>query len=291
VADAAGISPEDGNELGELLARMRRSRNVSGAKLGKIVGISQPTVSRLENGIGLPDPHVVAQIASALGAGDAETRHLVDLAEQAHNRMTDWRPVALLSMGQRNVAQWEANADELRFFEPSVIPGLLQTTEYARAVLSSFQELLAPGSPGRREAAVSEAVSARVQRQEVLADQRKRFYFLIGEGVLRHLICPPEMMAAQISRLREVAKQDNVSVDIIPTDSRWEMVPLHGFTLFDATSVSIDLYNTGLTSRGKADAAVYRRVFDTLARHAVPEFESFLDRHLDHYLQLSRTRA
>ncbi|GAA1036362.1 helix-turn-helix transcriptional regulator [Virgisporangium ochraceum] len=275
--------------VGRILATMRRSRKLSGAELAKRVGMSQPKISRLENGVGFPDPEDVGRIARELGAEDDEIRRLVELAERAHNRMTDWRPFPTpLASKQRGVAHWESDAATLRQFEPAVICGLLQTSGYARAVLSTFQELILLDAEPAAGPSVAEAVSARMRRQEVLADEGKSFRFILSETALGNRICPSDEMPSQIHRLRQVARQDNVSLAIIPADALWRVPPMHGFQLFDEKTVTVDLFNTGLESHGRADARMYRQVFDWLADQAVHDIDPILDRYLDRYVDLLR---
>jgi len=285
---SAGASPGPDESVGATLARMRRERKLTGAQLGKLVGMSQPKISRLENGIGFPDPADVAQVARALGASESHAQRLSELAEQSHNRMTDWRPLPNeLAQRQREVSEWELAARTFRVFQPAVVVGLLQTSGYARAVLSSFQDLISPGSDGAGRA-VSEAVSQRLHRQEVLSDPARSFRFVMTETVLSNRLCPPEDMLAQIRRLREVARQENVSIGIVPAETSWPTPPFHGFLLLDDHTVSIDLFNTGITSRGKADVRVYQQVFDGFEARAVTEIDPILDKHQEIYLDLAR---
>jgi len=278
--------PEE--SVGVALARLRKQRKLTGAQLGRLVGMSQPKISRLENGVGFPDPADVGRVARALGADESDALRLVELAEQSHNRMTDWRPLPTeLAQRQRGIGEWEAEARAFRVFQPAVVVGLLQTSEYARAILGSFQGLISPGfdDAGR---SVSEAVSARMRRQEILSDPARSFRFVMTESVLGNRLCPPEDMPAQIHRLREVGRQENVSIGIVPAEAAWSTPPFHGFLLLDDDIVSVDLFNTGLTSRGKADIRVYQQVFDDFEAAAVTEIDPILDKYQEIYLDLAR---
>lgn len=284
--DSSASSGADGS-VGRILGELRRARKLTGAQLAKRVGMSQPKISRLENGIGFPDPEDVGRIARELGAGDGEVQRLVELAERAHNRMTDWRPFpTALASKQRNVARSEVNSQVIRYFEQAIIPGLLQTSGYARAVLSTFQELILLDTAAAAGVSVAEAVSVRMQRQEVLADDSKTFEFILSEATLSNRICPPDEMLAQIRRLRQVAQQGNVSLAIIPADAPWRVPPMNSFQLFDEDTVTIDLFNTGLESHGKADARMYRQVFDWLTEHAEHDIDPVLDRYIRLYVDL-----
>jgi transcriptional regulator with XRE-family HTH domain len=288
-ADNAPVTAYEG-AVGAVLAALRRDAGLSGTALGRRVGMSQAKISRIETGAGLPEPADVERIARALGAGDELIGRLVGQAiEQSQDRMTDWRlgPVALAGR-QQDVEQLEHATTVYRIFQPAVIIGLLQTSEYARAVLTTVRDFMANNGVGSPAAAVPEAVSARVRRQEILADPGKRFHFVMAESVLMNRLCPPEEMPAQIQRIRAVARQENVSLAMIPADQRWSFLPLHGFELLDDRDVHVDLVNTGLTSHGRSDLRLYRQVFDTLERQATTDIDAMLDRYLELYLDLSR---
>jgi transcriptional regulator with XRE-family HTH domain len=276
-----GIPASPDEPVGQVLARMRKAKRLTGGQLAAIVGMSQPKISRIERGQGLPDPEDIGSIARALGADEPLARELMDRAESSHDRMTDWRPTPIgLAGRQKSVAQWEAASKVVRVFEPALVVGLLQTSGYARSVLVAFQRLAGSGAAPMSETAVLAAVSARVQRQEILADAGKTFRFVMTETVLRNHLCPPAEMLAQIAHLRAVsARYSNVSIEIIPDLRPWVVAPQHGFTMFDDRAVIVDLYNTGLTSRGRTDAHIYRQVFDLFEEMAVADIDPLLDKY------------
>jgi transcriptional regulator with XRE-family HTH domain len=286
MARTQGALFDSDDSLGATLARLRRARNLTGRQLGELVEMSQPKISRLENGVGLPDPADVERVARALDASEAVVRHLVDLAEHAQNRMTDWRAFTVSLAGrQRSVGDMESEAMTLRVFQPFIVPGLLQTSDYARAVLGRFQQMITPTSQAAGSGAVAEAVSLRMARQEIIADQRRTFHFVMLEAILESYVCAPEYMPAQIQRLREVANQDNVTIELIPNGVDPGTPPINGFVLVDDSLVTIDLLNTSLSSMGRADIVDYRRAFDEYANAATTEFEALLGPHLDRYMR------
>jgi hypothetical protein len=188
------------------------------------------------------------------------------------------------------MGQMEAKTREFRVFQPAVIIGLLQTSEYMRVLLQRIHRELVPATTDEPSGVVSEAVSARVRRHEVLTDQRKHFHFLMSESVLSNRVCRPIDMLAQIERVREVATQENVTVRIIPADVQWPIPPYHGFELLDDTVVTVDLFNTTLMSRDRMDIVLYQQVFDDLVELGTTEIDPILDRYLEIYLELSRPR-
>lgn len=280
-------APSDSDEpVGAALARMRRASRITGAQLAGMVGMSQPKISRLERGRGLPDPEDVAAIARALGADERQTRALMERAERSPGKVNDWRPTSESLAGrQERMTDWESTAEVVRDFQPALLTGLLQTSGYARAALSSFQRLTELGTDELAAAAVLSAVSARIRRQEVLASPSKSFHFVMMESVLRNQICPPVEMLAQIAHLRTVADQYTaVAMAVIPDGTVVKIAPLHGFVLFDDELVVMDAYTTGLTSQNRADLKAYRQVFDEFSELAVSDIEPILDKHEQFYL-------
>jgi hypothetical protein len=180
----------------------------------------------------------------------------------------------------------EQSARVFRIFQPTVVVGLLQTSEYARAVLTRARNFMVENALPAASA-VPQAVAARLHRQEILADPGRRFHLVMAETVLVNRICPPEDMPAQIKRIREVAAQENVTVGIVTAETPWEFTPMHGFALFDDV-VEVDLMHTGLITRGSADLGMYRQVFDTFERQATTDIDPILDRYMELYLDLAR---
>ena len=181
----------------------------------------------------------------------------------------------------------------IRAFQPCLVPGLLQTAEYARAVLSRLARLLA-GPVGEAElaaAAVGAAVSARIRRQEVLDNRMKKFVIVMSENVLSNRFCTPAEFAAQLDRIRAGAALENVTVRILPRDAELSCPPLHGFQIFDDGGVTIDAINTSLSSRSTADLRVYRAAFEQLYAAATPEIGPILDRYSRAYAGLALAAA
>ncbi|GAA2635236.1 helix-turn-helix domain-containing protein [Paractinoplanes durhamensis] len=282
---SGSLGPADDEPIGVTLRRLRKARRMSERALASAVGLSQSTVSRIERGIGSPDLDDIRKIARAIGADDQQTRSLIGQAQRSHDRMTDWRPTSdSLAGRQESVADWEARAQTILDFQPTVLPGLLQISPYAKAVLRLFQPLARLPVEALTETAVLAAVSARVQRQLVMADRAKSFSFVITESVLKNAPCPPAEMLAQIHHLREIsAEYENVSLIVIPDGRPMTIPPLHGFTLFDQEMVVIDIYNTGLLSRGRRDIEIYHQIFEMNHDSAEP-IAPYLDRYQALYI-------
>lgn len=286
-------SLEDGASIpiGVALARLRRKRGLTGKALGALVNMSQARISKIETGSTAPSPADVKRLATALEAAPDVIRQLTERAEVAQNHMTDWRVGQNgLVAAQQDIARFEATARVSRIFQSSMLSGLLQTAEYARAVFTSVHRQRAELGE-RALGTVPEAVSARIRRQEVLADASKQFVFVMLETVLEHLICSPIEMPAQIQRIRDVSRQENVVVGIVPVTTQLLAPPLHQFYMFDEKLVLVDVYNTFLTTRGRIDIATYRNTFEILREQAIIDIEPILDKHLRFYLKLAAQEA
>lgn len=278
-------SPDSTEPVGVVLARWRRRRKLTGQALADQVGMSQAKISRLETGSVSAEPGDVRLLAEALDIPAAEVRRLVDLAEHVGNQLTDWTPAGPgTAVSQDEIGRMESSTRELRVFQPAVIPGLLQTSEYARGILAAINSTVDDGPLSA--VAVSKAVSARMQRNQVLDFPDHEFHFLIIEQVLRNRVCKPADMIAQIDRMREVATFPNVHLRIVTDDTDLPVAPFHGFVTGDERWVSIDLFNTNLTSKGRKTVRTYRRVFESLERVAQADVGDLLDRYQDRYVRM-----
>jgi transcriptional regulator with XRE-family HTH domain len=277
--------------VGQALAQLRRDKGMTGQQLGRLAGVSQAKISRIETGAATPARGDVERIARALGAGPDVVQRLVDQVEGNHNRMTDWRLTASggrVTKAQKEIAAIEDSTTVFRLFNPTVFSGLLQTAEYARTVFDAVVQAGREGDGAQSAKAVPVAVSARVQRQENLADPGKKFHFVLTEAVLQHLVCHPTDMIAQIHRVQRIAAQGNVSIGLIPATSQLVYLPPHSFAIYDNRVVLVDLINTFVVSRGRSDIQLYQKVFDALEKRVTEDIDPILNRYLDRYLDLAR---
>jgi hypothetical protein len=163
---------------------------------------------------------------------------------------------------QQDYIELEADTARLRVFEPILVPGLLQTAEYARYLLADVQTLY--GTPND----VAEGVSTRMQRQQVLYDQSKRFEFLVLESALRLRVCPVGVLRGQLGHLLALSTLSNVELGVVPADSRLATAPMHGFWIFDDELVLVETIAAELMLREPEEIALYGSVFDALREAA-----------------------
>jgi transcriptional regulator with XRE-family HTH domain len=289
-------SPPPDLPFGGLLLWLRRQAGLTGQQLADRVGagMSQAKISRLETGAATVDPRDVSRLARALGLGPAASDMLAGRADadrvaRGEGRTTEWRPTRFAAADrQHEVEQVENGAREVRVFQNAVVVGLLQTSEYTRALLTAVQAALAGAKIADSAADIADAVSGRMRRQSALAEPGRRFHFVMSETVLGNRVCRPTEMLAQLDRIQEVAAQRNVTVGIIPADARLRIPAFHGFELIDDKRVMVDLVKTTLQAHDRAEVRLYRRYFDVLAEQATTDIAPILGRYFDAYFDQSR---
>jgi transcriptional regulator with XRE-family HTH domain len=292
--DEAGSPSEAADDVypvGLEIARLRRMAGLTGQQLGERVGWSQAKISRVETGATAADPADVRKLAHALNVSEEDLLVLVARAEDEHNQMTDWRVgKAGIASKQREYGRLEARGRMIRVFQQAVFPGLLQTSEYARAIMAASQRMLALGAGVEEPTSVYEAVAARLRRQEILDASDRQFSFVMVESVLSNRLALPEDMLAQVQRVRTVSRQANVTVGVIASDAALTEPPMNSFQLIDENVLTIDLFNTSIKTQGRSDIRLYRELFDYYERQAAPDLDAILDKYSEIYLDLSRPR-
>ncbi|XVQ11131.1 helix-turn-helix domain-containing protein [Spirillospora sp. CA-255316] len=277
------IRDDQGRLLGNrqrLAAELRRLRDLagmSGRELADRIGISQSKVSRIETGRTIPTVPEVSAWASEVKASADTASLLQALTEAAFTEVHRWDP---LVQGHRNVQgdvqQVEARAHTISVFEPSVVPGLLQTANYARRAIELFQPMYA-------EADLPAVVAGRLDRQLALFDLERKFQFLITEAALRWRLGPPGLLLAQLDRIVSLTTLENISMGLITHAAPAVTYVPHGFVLFDLQDdmsdagkgiageavVMVETVHANLTVSDPESLALYRRQWSLLERTAI----------------------
>jgi transcriptional regulator with XRE-family HTH domain len=199
--------------LADRLRALRAQAGLSGKELAEVMSWHPSKVSRLENGRQMPSPADLSAWAAGTRADAEATQGLMQMLGEVQALHQDWR--RRMRRGQEAV---QASYNDLvqrsqviRHFETAYVPGLLQTPEYAKRVLTEMISLHDLDIDD-----VDAAVAMRMQRQRFVYDTSKRFEFLLAEPVLGWLLVPPASMRAQLDRLQTVIGLPNVRFGIIP---------------------------------------------------------------------------
>lgn len=244
------------HDLGRLLREVRKSAGMTGTQLAERLAWSQPKVSKIETGRQTPSAAEITAWARACGNTDVADS-LIGRLNDLESMWVEWKRQLHGGLGgiQSRLALEEERVGLFRVFEPMIIPGLLQTPGYARAILESVNRK--NGSP----ASVEDAVEQRMKRQDVLYRRGKRFHFLVSEAAVRHQRGDWGVMAGQVDRLITASGLSNVSLGIIPFDVSPPYLPLHGFWIQDDTSVIIETISAEITLTHQSEIEQYLHVF------------------------------
>jgi transcriptional regulator with XRE-family HTH domain len=190
---------------------------------------------------------------------------LIAASRAADSAYVEWRRLNRTGMRhlQENKRPLYERTTSFKVYVSTLVPGLVQTPGYARALLSSiiaFRE-----TPND----VEDAVAARVSRNHVLGSPGKRFVILIEEAVLRYGVGNSETMLAQLGHLMTVTSLPNVRLGIIPTSALDRpMWTVESFNVFDDAMVHVELLSAQVTVTVPGEIVIYLRAFEQLAKLA-----------------------
>jgi transcriptional regulator with XRE-family HTH domain len=243
--------------LGKRLRELRQQAGLSGKELAESLSWVGSKVSKIENGKQAPTDQDIRAWAGATNTEDRAEGLLAAL----HNlelQHAEWQ--RLLKAGMKSHQVTLSRQDEktklFRGFENTVVPGLVQTPEYARARFA--QVVLVHRVPND----VNEAVKQRMQRQEMLYRPDKRFHLVITESVLRYRLVSPDIMLGQLDRLMAISSMRNVKLGIIDFKTQYVTDPRHGFWLLDNDLVRVETYSAELNLRQPQEIELYSRIFE-----------------------------
>ena len=252
--------------LAERLWTLRMEAGLTAQQLADGLGWPQSTgrgkVSKIENRKQVPSEDDIRGWTRVTG-NVALADELLDQRADMLTKRTRWRrglsgDRAVVVQQERDQRTQEATL--IRNAETVLIPGLLQTYGYARSIFS--QASLVYG-----EVDADAAVSARMQRQQVLYDTGKTFEFVMTEAALHLMPCPRRVMLGQLDRLLTLG-MDNVVLGIIPFGAELPLAPYNSFLLLDNDLTVETLAGKDEESAGDASAR-YHRIFELLMAEAV----------------------
>jgi transcriptional regulator with XRE-family HTH domain len=251
-------------QLGVELKALRTASGLTTSKLGIQVGRTHAHVSRWENGKLLPTEKDMVAMLAVFGVIGKERERLLALARDAAD--PNWIAPGI---GRAMSVLMEYERTALRIFnvEPLLIPGLLQTADYARSIM-----LTAGKSRGEAE----QRVVTRMGRREVLVRRDPvEFHAFVGEHALRYPPCDGPAMVEQLHQLLAMAERNNVTMRAVPFGHGYSPMLEGPFVLleFDRTKpvVQMEHYRSTATITDARDVADYQGVVATLDEIAMSE--------------------
>ncbi|GAA2642309.1 helix-turn-helix transcriptional regulator [Dactylosporangium fulvum] len=256
--------------LGRRMTRLRLAsgksrREVAEAKLG----ISEPTLHRIETGKVPVSPANVRALCWLYGADQSITDALAELAlGTSQEEWWDANPV---------IPDWfklyvglEASANQISTYDGEIVPGELQTEQYAVAVFAAEQ-------PADNEAA-QRHVKLRMQRQQALFSRSPvpRLATVIGEGVLTRQVGGKAVLDGQIEHLRQIAGRGLVDIRVLPFAAGAHAAMAGAFRILDFDDpddpdmVYIESHVGAMYLEEAHEIAEYRRIFELVRKASVP---------------------
>jgi transcriptional regulator with XRE-family HTH domain len=193
-------------ELGAALRKLRTDRDWTVEYVAQQLLCSPSKVSRLETGHRGASARDIRDLSNLYGLDDEQREHLTELASEGKQRAW-WQR---LGLPYSTYVGLEAEAESISDYGLGGMPGLLQTPEYAEAILLAAVPRWGPEQ-------VEQRVRWRLARQQVLSrPDPPRFHAVIDESVLHRVVGSPAVMASQLERLLEICDYPNVDLGIIP---------------------------------------------------------------------------
>lgn len=251
-------------DLADTLRELRRAAGLSGERLAARTAMSQPKISRIESGKTLPTVSDVERIMQALEVPAEARAELLALTRSANVEYTSLRSSARMGIwrSQAEIKALVEASSVVRQFLPAIPSGIIQTPDYARAVLT-------PGVEGRPARDIDRAVQARLESQEALNDESRTFRFVLTEQAVRLKRAGNEIMVEQLRHLIEVMNRPNVDLSVLPSSALVNASPLNVFVVYDDRLVCTEIFAGEVALRDHRDVSYHLNLFDHFRDRAV----------------------
>ncbi|MBB2910581.1 transcriptional regulator with XRE-family HTH domain [Streptosporangium becharense] len=244
--------------FGYELRRYRQEAELTQSSLARRAGYALGTISMAETGRRAPTADFARRCDEVLGAGGALIR-IKEMIDNVSSRLPAWfRPWVEIEQAAENLYTWQ----------PLIMPGLLQTADYARVLFSNEPRAVAEE--------VEQNVAARMDRQHILErEDPPLLWVVLDEGVLGRLVGDKSIMADQLGHLLSMAQRPHVTVQILPLNSGNTTGFLGGFFIAHARGVTNSVYmesaGQGQVSDRPDDVADITTKYEAIRAEALPQ--------------------
>jgi transcriptional regulator with XRE-family HTH domain len=217
-------------ELGALLRGLRTERGWTVEQVAERLAFSPSKVSRLETGLRGVSARDIRDLCDLYDVHDERRQQFIDLAAEG-KRQAWWQS---RNLPYSTYVGLEAAAAAINDFGVGVIPGLLQTTDYARAVMTAIHPPLSTDE-------IEQRVAGRIERQRLLtSDNAPQFNAVIDEAVLHRLAGDRHVMSAQLMHLLAASQLKTVAIRVLPFKSGILPVPTNKFIILSFAEPSVE---------------------------------------------------
>jgi transcriptional regulator with XRE-family HTH domain len=259
--------------LGQELRELRDAAGLTIEQVAQRLEVSPAKISRIETGRVSVRPRDVSDLLDQYEVHGTHRDNLLTLTREARQQGW-WHSYSdALSEGTDIWAGLETEAKTIRSYEVQLVPGLLQTSEYARAVLRAHYRSEQPEQ-------IEQRVKLRMARQQLVIEQNNTpIWAVLDEAVLQRHMGPPEIMQAQYRRLLEFSEENGITIQVLPLDAGvYSGVPV-GFWIMqlaepDQEVVVIEHRGGILYIERSEDVAAHVHVFDWIRATAKGPEES-----------------
>lgn len=246
------------------LDEIRKDAGLTGHELAQRCGWHKSKASRIARAKTAPSDDDIRAWCRVCDAED-QAADLIAASRTAESMYVGWRQIhrdGMRRVHEKTVPLYERTT-HFRVYASNVVPGMLQTADYATGLLRSITDF--QGTPDD----VVDAVQARLNRSRVLQEGNHRFALLLEEAVLYYRVCDDTAMAAQLRYLLEIMSRQNVSLGIIRFTARRTVWPLEAFYAFDDAQVAVETLTAEVNITAPGEIRTYLKAFTELSRIAV----------------------
>ncbi|MFJ7146663.1 helix-turn-helix domain-containing protein [Streptomyces sp. NPDC100445] len=210
--------------LGETLRQARKERSLSLRDVAPVIRGSVSKVSRLERGESPPRERDIRDLVAFYQFSSDQAHEIEGLLQQAKNNAWWQKYGDVTPNWLRRLIGLEAGATRIASYENHVVPGLLQTRSYMRALVSN-------GLPGASAEEIERRVKLRLDRQRILwSPRRPSIVAMLEEAILLRPVGGPGVMREQLDHLIELSQRDGINIRIIPFERSASVAPSYPIT-------------------------------------------------------------
>lgn len=261
------MSGRRARQLAAVLRDVREKSGVSAREVARRLGIAHTTVNRWLSGDTAPSYEDVASFLALVGVVGEERERILRLARADD---TDWLMSGPPGMSPNLASIMEAEREAVRItvWSPLLIPGLLQTPDYARVVISRSTAAASPQE-------VESMVMIRNYRREFITRQRQpvELVALIGMPAILGGVGGQGVMVDQLNHLIDMGKRDNITVQAVDLSGEWSPALVGQFVIYESPNVPPTVYlehhRSGAFLDSRSDVDAFQAAAEQIRREAM----------------------